>query len=59
MSVSYCSSLKQFQFTEDCESELQQNKLSMRLETYTKYICFVLTPGFQTMSYIKVSMYKL
>jgi hypothetical protein len=60
MAVSYCSSLKHFQFTKDCESELQQqDKLSMRLETYTKYIWFVLTHGFQTMSYLKVSMYKL
>jgi hypothetical protein len=59
MSVSYCSSLKHFQFTEDCESQLQQqDKLSMRLKMYTKYIWFVLTHGFQTMSYIKVSMYK-
>jgi hypothetical protein len=54
-----CSSLKHFQFTEDCESELQQNKVSTRLETYMKYIWFVLTHGFQTMSYLKVSMYKL
>jgi len=46
-------------FREDCESELQQNKLSMRLETYTKYIWIVLTHGFQTMFYIEVSMYKL
>lgn len=46
-------------YREDCVSELQQNKLSVRLETYTWYIWFVLTDGFQTMSYIKVSMHKL